>query len=62
MIGGRARLPRGAKVIRPGDIRIVMSEPIPTAGYEPIEETLGPLMDRVALEFETTKRAHANMS
>ena len=48
VIGGHHRLPRGSAVVRRGPIRVIFSEPIPTAG-----ETA----DRLALRVAATLRA-----
>jgi 1-acyl-sn-glycerol-3-phosphate acyltransferase len=56
VIGGHALLPRDSFVVRKGVIRVVLSAPISTEGYDAKEDALTPLMDRVVQEFETTKR------
>jgi 1-acyl-sn-glycerol-3-phosphate acyltransferase len=55
VVGGHARLPRGAAVVRAGAIRVVFSEPVPVGPADAMEA----LMDRVASVFEATKRARA---
>jgi 1-acyl-sn-glycerol-3-phosphate acyltransferase len=59
LIGGHARMPRGTSVVRPGPLHVVFSDPIPTSDFEPVEETLAPLMSRVADVFSTIKRENA---
>lgn len=50
VIGGHDRMPRGSVVVRRGLIRVVFSEPIPTAG-----ELADRLAPRVAETFRTSK-------
>ncbi len=53
LLGGHQRLPRGSSAVRPGVIRAVFSDPIPTAGHDP--ERRAPLKARVAEEFTRVK-------
>jgi 1-acyl-sn-glycerol-3-phosphate acyltransferase len=52
LIGGHARMPRGSAVVRPGPLRVVFSQPIPTSGYG-ADDT--PLRSIVARTFEQAK-------
>ncbi len=58
LIGGHARLPRGAAVVLPGPIRVLFSDPIPTADQP--EDDLEPLKEKVRSTFEALKAQHAS--
>lgn len=53
VIGGNERLPRGSPFVRRGPVRVVFSEPIPTAGEAPAR-----LQEIVAATFRETKARH----
>lgn len=57
VIGGHERMPRGSPVVRGGALRVVFSDPIPTAGFG--EDDLAPLRSAVVATFEETLRRFA---
>lgn len=53
VVGAHERMPRGSPFVRAGRVRVVFSDPIPTAGHD--EADLAPLQAIVAETFEVTK-------